>query len=127
MEQYLALAGRWPIDPGEYIWLPVSKHSWRNLRHVDEGTERAEAPISETQANNILRLALRGVVDDPDFYSIHSLRRTHANAFYEETKDLKRTQERLHHASPQTTLRYLKESEAPRDDFSRQLELKWSI
>lgn len=126
IERYLALAGRWPVDPGAYIWLPVSKHSWRNLQNVT-AERTGEEPISETQANNVLRAALRGVVDDPALYSIHSLRRTHANAVYEETKDLKKTQERLHHASPQTTLRYLKESEAPRDDFSRQLELRFGI
>lgn len=125
IEHYLALAGRWPVQPGDYIWLPVSKHSWRNLQNVK--AEREDQPISETQANNILRRALRGVVDDPALYSIHCLRRTHANAFYEDTKDLKRTQQRLHHASPQTTLRYLADSETPRDDFSRQLELRFGI
>lgn len=127
IEAYLVAAGRWPVtDPTDFIWQPVSKHSWKNLRNVTRELSGAE-PISETQANNVLRAALRGVVDDPENYSIHSLRRTHANAFYEETKDLKRTQQRLHHASPQTTLRYLEESETPRDDFSRQLELRFGI
>lgn len=126
IEGYLALAGRWPAKPEAFIWEPLSRHGWENLAGQRDGSA-ATGPITDTQATNILRGALRGVVDDPRLYSIHSLRRTHANAYYDETKDLKATQDRLHHSDPKTTLRYIQESEVPRDNSSRQLEMRWGI
>lgn len=126
IEAYLALADRWPADPEAYIWQPLTRHGWENLAGARDG-QAAAGPITDTQATNVLRRALRGVVDEPMLYSIHSLRRTHANAHYEETGDLGATQKRLHHSDPKTTLRYIRESEVPRDNFSRQLELRFGI
>lgn len=123
---YLKLDGRWPVqDDSMYIWHAIHRHGARNFGADPEAL--AGKPISNGQANNILRKHLKGVVRDPNAWHIHSLRHTHADRHYELFHDYKRTQERLHHSSPATTMRYLARLRQPVDDYSVQMELDFDI
>lgn len=123
---YLKLDGRWPVvDETMFIWQAIQRNGCRNFGADPEALEGK--PIGNAQANNILRKHLTGVVKDPSRFHIHSLRHTHADQVYEFKPDIRAVQKRLHHSSPATTARYLQRMEAPRDDFSAQLELQLGI
>lgn len=124
---YLKLDGRWPVTEENetmYIWHAI--HRGGRYFGADAEAWRGR-PITNGQANNILRQHLKGVVKDPKKFHIHSLRHTHADQVYEAKSDIRAVQKRLHHSSPATTARYLQRMEAPQDDFSRQLELQLGI
>lgn len=123
---YLKMDSRWPVvDETMYIWHAIHRHGAVNFGADPEALRGM--PISNGQANNILRKHLKGVVKDPKAFHIHSLRHTHADQVYEAKSDIRAVQKRLHHSSPGTTARYLQRMEAPQDDFSRQLELQLGI
>lgn len=123
---YLKIDGRWPVlDDGMYIWQAIHRHGALNFGADLEALRGM--PISNGQANNILRKHLKGVVKEPKAWHVHSLRHTHADRHYELFQDLKRTQARLHHSSSATTDRYLQRMKQPVDDFSEQLELDLGI
>ena len=123
---YLKVDGRWPVvDDEMFLWQPIHRHGALNFGADLEALKGM--PISNGQANNILRKHLKGVVRDPKLFHVHSLRHTHADQVYEARSDIRVVQKRLHHSSPATTARYLQRMEAPQDDFSRQLELQLGI
>jgi integrase len=105
VRHYLALADRWPLVPGEPVWLPLRTDGVANFAGARPDARR---PISGCQANNILRRRLRmASVAQPEQYHLRDLRRTFARKYLAVGGDANGLGRRLEHARPSVTQRYV--------------------
>lgn len=111
VRHYLALAGRWPLAPGEPVWLPLRTDGVANFPGARPDARR---PISGSQANNILRRRLRlAGVAEPEQYHLRDMRRTFARKYLAVGGDAHGLGGRLEHARPSVTQRYIARLTAP--------------
>jgi len=105
LRHYLRLAGRWPLTAREFVWLPLRRDGIVNF---DRARPDSHQPISGTQANNILhrRLRLAGV-PQPGQYHLRDLRHTFARKYLTAGGEAVGLGQRLQHARPSVTQRYL--------------------
>lgn len=112
---WLELAGRWPLEDEEYVWLPAVTPEMSGRR---DGPPR---PITEKSALRVLRAALgRAGIRDAQLFRVHDLRHTHASLLLQSGQNLATIQARLHHSSLATTGIYVAQAhrEDPVDTFS---------
>ena len=105
IRHYLDLAGRWPLTPGDFVWLPLRTHGVVNFGIAQPDPHQ---PISSTQANNILRrrLAAAGAAH-PEQYHMRDLRHTYSRKYLAAGGDVGGLGDRLTHSRPAVTLRYM--------------------
>jgi site-specific recombinase XerD len=114
VRHYLALADRWPLAPGEPVWLPLRTDGVANFPGARPDARR---PISGSQANNILRRRLRlAGVAQPEQYHLRDLRRTFARKYLAVGGDAHGLGRRLEHARPSVTQRYIARLASPGAD-----------
>lgn len=114
VRHYLTLAGRWPLAPGEPVWLPLRSDGVANFPGARPDARR---PISGCQANNILRRRLRlAGVAQPEQYHLRDLRRTFARKYLAVGGDANGLGRRLEHARASVTQRYIAHLAAPATD-----------
>jgi site-specific recombinase XerD len=111
VRHYLSVAGRWPLAPGEPVWLPLRSDGVANFPGARPDARR---PISGCQANNILRRRLRlAGVAQPEQYHLRDLRRTFARKYLAVGGDASGLRHRLEHARASVTQRYIAHLAAP--------------
>jgi integrase len=102
---YLRLAGRWPLTTTEFVWLPLRSDGIVNFGRARPDPAR---PISGSQASNILRRRLRlAGVPQPEQYHLRDLRHTFARKYLAAGGEAVGLGQRLRHARPSVTQRYL--------------------
>lgn len=128
IEHFLKLAGRWPADPGAYVFARLQDGHSRGLK-----IDATEPYISGGQANAIMRGALRrGLIKagyskdeaaaEAARYHVHCLRHSHAQRYLEEyDNDLYGLQLRLHHSNSNTTRIYAESDAIKRVPPAKQL------
>jgi integrase len=105
IRHYLRLAGRWPLTGGDPVWLPLRSDGVVNFGRA---RPHPRQPISSTQANNILRRRLRlAGVAQAEQYHLRDLRHTFARKYLAAGGDVAGLGQRLRHARPSVTQRYL--------------------
>lgn len=112
---WLELAGRWPLEDEEYVWLPAVTPEMSGRR------DESPRPITEKSALRALRAALgRAGIPDAHLFRVHDLRHTHASLLLQSGQSLATIQARLHHSSLATTGIYVAQAhrEDPVDTFS---------
>lgn len=111
---HLKLSQRWPLQPDDYIWLPIVTHGSRNLASF--GKPPAAKHISGRNAIRILHTALRlAGVPDPEKYRVHDLRHTFAIMFERDVETLRKI---MHHSSVAATGQYMRALKDPLDNYS---------
>jgi len=114
IRHYLHLAGRWPLTTAEFVWLPLRRDGIVNFGRARSDPQR---PISGGQANNILRRRLRlAGVPQPEQYHLRDLRHTFARKYLAAGGEAGGLGQRLRHAQPSVTQRYLARLNRPVDD-----------
>lgn len=114
---WLKAAGRWPAEPGDYIFRAAQPESAGYLGNtVDE-----DRPISTGQINNVVKKLAKRAGIDPNQVHTHTLRHSFAHVYDETKGDLNALRKILGHSSLATTTIYLNSPgmKRPVDNYSQ--------
>ena len=117
---YLKLDGRWPLEPGDYIFRPVSDDGSMNFGNVskDKGLD-ANRHIAARRVGQLMdKICQRAGLER---MHPHQLRHTFAKGLYEATNDIRLVQDLLGHEHVNTTQIYLGAMETKQDNYSQVL------